>query len=92
MTFKLFDYTIPYHTGVIPFVRFPFLNALDHHDEIWKPDISFIKHGTFKVNSGRLTNKQILDVISCPPVLVVVLLKVLYVMELAHNKPKQMLF
>ena len=34
-------------------VRFPFLNALYHHDDIWKPDIYFIKHGTFKVKFQR---------------------------------------
>lgn len=28
----------------------PFLNALHHHSDIWKPDIFFIKHGTFKEN------------------------------------------
>lgn len=28
--------------------RFPSLNALHHHGDIWKPDIYFIKHGTFK--------------------------------------------
>jgi len=28
--------------------RFPFLNAIHHHNDIWKPDIYFIKHGTFK--------------------------------------------
>jgi len=28
--------------------RFPALNALHHHGDIWKPDIYFIKHGTFK--------------------------------------------
>lgn len=28
--------------------RFPYLNAIHHHSDIWKPDIYFIKHGTFK--------------------------------------------
>lgn len=28
--------------------RYPSLNALHHHGDIWKPDIYFIKHGTFK--------------------------------------------
>jgi len=28
--------------------RYPTLNALHHHGDIWKPDIYFIKHGTFK--------------------------------------------
>ena len=39
--------------GSEPFVWFraPFLNALHHHAHIWKPDIYFIKHGTFKVSS-----------------------------------------
>jgi len=27
---------------------YAFLNALHHHGDIWKPDIYFIKHGTFK--------------------------------------------
>ncbi|XP_023346592.1 glycine receptor subunit alpha-3 [Eurytemora carolleeae] len=30
--------------------QYPFLNALHHHGDIWKPDIYFIKHGTFKEN------------------------------------------
>jgi len=30
--------------------RVSFLNALHHHNDIWKPDIFFIKHGTFKEN------------------------------------------
>lgn len=30
--------------------RYPFLNALHHHGDIWKPDLFFIKHGTFKDN------------------------------------------
>jgi len=29
---------------------YSFLNALHHHGDIWKPDIYFIKHGTFKEN------------------------------------------
>lgn len=28
--------------------RYPSLNALHHHGDIWKPDIYFIKHGSFK--------------------------------------------
>jgi len=28
--------------------RYPFLNAIHHNNDIWKPDIYFIKHGTFK--------------------------------------------
>lgn len=30
--------------------QYPFLNALYHNGDIWKPDIYFIKHGTFKEN------------------------------------------
>ncbi|XP_065566577.1 glutamate-gated chloride channel-like isoform X1 [Artemia franciscana] len=30
----------------------PFLNALHHHDEIWVPDMYFIKHGDFKEPSA----------------------------------------
>jgi cation transporter family protein len=30
--------------------RNTFLNGLHHHTDIWKPDIYFIKHGTFKEN------------------------------------------
>lgn len=30
--------------------RHSFLNALHHHGDIWKPDLFFIKHGTFKDN------------------------------------------
>jgi len=29
---------------------YSFLNGLHHHKDIWKPDIYFIKHGTFKEN------------------------------------------
>eukprot|EP00088_Acartia_fossae_P002321 TRINITY_DN10934_c0_g1_i1.p1 TRINITY_DN10934_c0_g1~~TRINITY_DN10934_c0_g1_i1.p1 ORF type:complete len:504 (+),score=68.70 TRINITY_DN10934_c0_g1_i1:62-1573(+) len=29
---------------------YSFLNGLHHHGDIWKPDIYFIKHGTFKEN------------------------------------------
>ena len=29
--------------------RHAFLNGIHHHGDIWKPDIYFIKHGTFKV-------------------------------------------
>ena len=29
--------------------RHNFLNGIHHHADIWKPDIYFIKHGTFKV-------------------------------------------
>jgi hypothetical protein len=32
------------------FIRHTFLNALHHHADIWKPDLFFIKHGTFKVS------------------------------------------
>jgi cation transporter family protein len=28
--------------------RYAYLNAIHHHTEIWKPDVYFIKHGTFK--------------------------------------------
>jgi len=28
--------------------RYSYLNALHHHSDVWKPDIYFIKHGTFK--------------------------------------------
>ena len=35
--------------------RHNFLNGIHHHGDIWKPDIYFIKHGTFKVSfSSRL--------------------------------------
>lgn len=30
-------------------IRYSYLNALHHHSDVWKPDIYFIKHGTFKV-------------------------------------------
>ena len=30
--------------------RHNFLNGIHHHADIWKPDIYFIKHGTFKDN------------------------------------------
>jgi len=30
--------------------RHAFLNGIHHHGDIWKPDIYFIKHGTFKDN------------------------------------------
>jgi len=30
--------------------RHAFLNGIHHHSDIWKPDIYFIKHGTFKDN------------------------------------------
>ena len=30
--------------------RHSFLNGIHHHADIWKPDIYFIKHGTFKVS------------------------------------------
>ena len=29
--------------------RYAYLNGIHHHADIWKPDIYFIKHGTFKV-------------------------------------------
>ena len=32
--------------------RHSFLNGIHHHADIWKPDIYFIKHGTFKVSLG----------------------------------------
>ena len=40
-------------------LRYPTLNALHHHGDIWKPDIYFIKHGTFKVN--RLNHPSRMD-------------------------------
>eukprot|EP00092_Neocalanus_flemingeri_P056907 GFUD01067522.1.p1 GENE.GFUD01067522.1~~GFUD01067522.1.p1 ORF type:complete len:517 (-),score=85.69 GFUD01067522.1:50-1600(-) len=30
--------------------RYAYLNGIHHHADIWKPDIYFIKHGTFKEN------------------------------------------
>jgi len=30
--------------------RYSYLNGIHHHADIWKPDIYFIKHGTFKEN------------------------------------------
>jgi len=30
--------------------RYEYLNGIHHHADIWKPDIYFIKHGTFKEN------------------------------------------
>jgi len=43
---KWFDPRLRHTTGN----QYPFLNALNHHGSIWKPDIFFIKHGTFKEN------------------------------------------
>ena len=31
------------------YCRHNYLNGIHHHSDIWKPDIYFIKHGTFKV-------------------------------------------
>jgi len=43
---KWFDPRLRHTTGN----QYLFLNALNHHGDIWKPDIFFIKHGTFKEN------------------------------------------
>lgn len=50
---KWFDPRLAHTTGQ----QYPFLNALHHHGDIWKPDIFFIKHGTFKdnLNPSRLS-------------------------------------
>ena len=43
------------HRAIFLDARYPTLNALHHHGDIWKPDIYFIKHGTFKVNCLHLS-------------------------------------
>ena len=48
------------------FFRHSYLNGIHHHGDIWKPDIYFIKHGTFKVNHHHSALLKIILIIFSP--------------------------
>jgi hypothetical protein len=45
---------VPYNYDAMPMRlnerKRPFLDALHHHDQVWKPDVYYVKHGDFRHN------------------------------------------